>query len=246
MVEDEDAVRDTLALFLADTYDVEPAKNAAQALAFLRRESVVVVVLDHRLPDRSGLDILPEIQSLQPGVPVVMMTGFGSEMLCVSAFRHGVKDYLPKPVHRRDLVAAVGRAVGGSSAADARVGDREPSDPPLARGRGPDDARIQQAINLIEKRYWDELRLSVLAREVGMSTCGLSHRFTEVMGLSFRKYLLIVRLERSKELLAAGQASITEVAQAVGFGDLPRFDKLFKRYTGLTPSAYRSRMRLVS
>jgi two-component system, response regulator YesN len=41
-------------------------------------------------------------------------------------------------------------------------------------------------------------------------------------------------------LLAAGHISITEVAQNVGFGDLPHFDKVFKRYAGTTPSAYRS------
>jgi AraC-like DNA-binding protein len=63
------------------------------------------------------------------------------------------------------------------------------------------------------------------------------------MGISFRAYLLRVRLERAKHLLAHRRASITEVAQAVGFGDLPRFDKLFKRDTGVTPSTYRSRRR---
>jgi DNA-binding NarL/FixJ family response regulator len=146
LVEDDDAVRDTLVLFMADVYDVESATTAAQALAVLRREPVAVVILDHRLPDRSGLDTLPEIHSLRPGVPVVMMTGFGSEMLCVSAFRQGVQDYLPKPVNRRDLLAAVSRAVGSSSGADAR-GDRESSDPPPERARRPGDARIQRAMN---------------------------------------------------------------------------------------------------
>ena len=72
-----------------------------------------------------------------------------------------------------------------------------------------------------------------------MSKCRLSHRFHEVLGITFRDYLLRVRLERAKVLLANGHASITEVAQNVGFGDLPRFDKVFKRYTGVTLSAYR-------
>jgi AraC-like DNA-binding protein len=61
------------------------------------------------------------------------------------------------------------------------------------------------------------------------------------MGVTFRAYLLRLRLEKAKALLATGGFSITEVAQMVGFGDLPRFDKLFKRYAGVTPSAYRHR-----
>jgi AraC-like DNA-binding protein len=95
-------------------------------------------------------------------------------------------------------------------------------------------------MSLIQQRYWDQLSLGELARHVGMSRHRLSHRFREVLGVTFRGYLLQVRLERAKALLAAGHHSITEVAHDVGFGDLPRFDKMFKRYTGVTPSAYRS------
>jgi two-component system, NarL family, nitrate/nitrite response regulator NarL len=144
LVEDEDAVRDTLGLFMADVYDVEPVSTAAQALAVLRREPVAAVILDHRLPDRSGLDTLPEIHSLRPGVPVIMMTGFGSEMLCASALRHGVKDYLPKPVNRRDLLAAVSRIVEGSSGVDVRGSDTKPSDNPPEGMRRPGDTRIHR------------------------------------------------------------------------------------------------------
>ena len=95
-------------------------------------------------------------------------------------------------------------------------------------------------MGLIQQRYWDQVSLPALARQVGMSKYRLSHRFREVLGVTFRDYLLRVRLERAKALLAAGHVSITEVAQNVGFGDLPRFDRVFKRYTGVTPSVYRS------
>jgi AraC-like DNA-binding protein len=44
----------------------------------------------------------------------------------------------------------------------------------------------------------------------------------------------------AKRLLAAGHVSVTELAQIVGLGDVSRFDKVFKRHTGFTPSSYRS------
>ena len=95
-------------------------------------------------------------------------------------------------------------------------------------------------MGLIQQRYWDHFSLAELGRQVGMSKYRLSHRFREVLGVTFRDYLLRVRLERAKALLVSGEVSITEVAQNVGFGDLARFDKVFKRYTGMSPSAYRS------
>ena len=99
---------------------------------------------------------------------------------------------------------------------------------------------IQKAMGLIQQRYWLPLSLSTLASQVGMSRYRLSHRFREVLGITCRDYLMRLRVERAKSLLAAGQLSISEVAQNVGFSDLARFDKIFKRSTGYTPSAYRS------
>ncbi len=76
-----------------------------------------------------------------------------------------------------------------------------------------------------------------------MSKYRLSHRFREVLGVTFRDYLLKVRLERAKALLATDDVSISEVAQMVGFNDLPHLDKAFKRYAGSSPSVYRSMLR---
>jgi len=98
-------------------------------------------------------------------------------------------------------------------------------------------------MGMIQQRYWDKFSLEMLARQVGLSKYRLSHRFREVLGITFRDYLLNVRLERAKALLAADDVAISEVAQMVGFGDLPRLDKVFKRYTGFSPSAYRSMAR---
>jgi YesN/AraC family two-component response regulator len=236
VVDDDTIIQEVLTFFLGDAYKVIPATTGADALAKLCRQTVDLVVLDHRLPDRTGLDILTELRSIRPTLSVIMLTGCGSEWICAAAFKQGVADYLQKPVSAVDLVRAVQRilppGLGGSDSRD---------EGPLLKGLpAPLSIPIQRAMGLIQERYWDQLSLSALARQVGMSKYHLSHRFREVLGVTFRDYLLRVRLERAKTLLAAGHVSITEVAANVGFGDLPRFDKVFKRYTGFTPSAYRS------
>lgn len=246
VVDDDHAVRELIALALDNAYDVKHATTVAGALGILHREEVAAVVLDYRLPDGTGLEVLDDIKSTQPNVPVIMITGYGSEWICASAFKHGVRDYFPKPMNVLALVHSVGRALSRLPGPGVAPGDvkgdwtHPPASPEWLVAPRP-DMPIQRVIELIHHRYWDRLSLARLAREVGVSKYQLSHRFTRAVGLPFRAYLLSVRLERSKELLSVGQASITEVAQAVGFSDLPRFDKLFKRYTGLTPSAYRSR-----
>ena len=243
LVDDERKLREVVTLFLSDDYDVKEAATGAEAMSILHREPVVAVVLDYRLPDRSGLEVLTEIRSARPRVPVVMMTGYGSEALCASALKLGVRDYFPKPVNIGDLMEAVRRLVSEAAAAEATGDDGIETRAPVARKApaGELELSIQKAIGLIQLRYWDSLTLAGLARDLGMSKFHLSRRFKEAMGVTFRGYLLRTRLERAKVLLSRSQDSITEVAHTVGFGDLPRFDKLFKRYTGLTPSAYRAR-----
>jgi two-component system response regulator YesN len=230
VVDDDPLVREVLGLFLSDTYQVSYACTGAEALTTLCRQPVALLILDHRLPDRTGLELLGELRSGRPSLPIVMLTGYGSEWICASAFKLGVKDYFAKPVSAVDLVSAVQRILSGKAGG------------PVPSSRAPDFS-VQKAVGLIQQRFWDRLSLYDVASEVGMSKFWLSHRFRGAMGITFRDYLTRVRLERAKTLLEAGDVSITEVAQMVGFGDLPRLDKLFKRHTGLTPSGYRTQCR---
>src|SRR6266496_2807123 len=108
-IDDDTTVQEILTCFLGDGYRVRCAATGAEALRKLRREPVDLVVLDHRLPGRTGLDILPELRLICPKVPVIMLTGYGSEWICAAAFKLGVADYLQKPVSAVDLVGAVRR-----------------------------------------------------------------------------------------------------------------------------------------
>jgi DNA-binding response OmpR family regulator len=78
----------------------------ADALVKFRREPLDLVVLDHRLSDRTGLEPLVELKSLRPNLPVIMLTGYGSERISAAAFKLGVTEYFPKPVRGGELVAA--------------------------------------------------------------------------------------------------------------------------------------------
>jgi len=241
VVEDDQGVREVVALALCEAYDVKQATTGAEAVGIVGREPVAAVVLDYRLPDQTGLEVLSQIKSIQPSLPVVMMTGYGSEGVCASALKLGIRDYFPKPLSVFDLRRSLGSILSDKSRPrGSEGGDRQLDESVLVRLRGQPDLRIQKAVALIQQRYWDHLTLSALAHDLGMSKYRLSRRFRQVMGMTLRGYLVRVRLEKAGELLATMQTSITEVAMAVGFGDLPRFDKVFKRHTGYTPSAYRS------
>ena len=245
VVEDDHNVRELLRALIGAVHDVRPATTGAEALAILKEKDIALIVLDYRLPDCTGLELLAEIVATWPSLPVIMITGYGSEWLCASAFRLGVRDYFAKPFDARDLMQTVRRILPGP------IPMREQDDYAGVVGSDHDlvpvpsashyDPVILRSAQLIQERYWERVPLSELARELGIGKYTFSRRFRQVMGLPFRDYLLRLRIEKAKALLGTAGFSITEVAQMVGFGDLPRFDKLFKRYTGVTPSVYRHR-----
>jgi len=245
VVEDDPNVRELLLDLLGAMHEVRPASTGAEALAILKAEELALIVLDYLLLDRTGLEVLAEIQATRPTLPVIMITGYDFEWLRASAFKLGVREYFPKPFDARELLHAVRRILSGP------VPTRERDDSALVVGSHRDllpapsarrsDVVILKGLRLVQARYWDRVPLSELARELGVGKYTFSRRFRQVMGVPFRDYLVRLRLEKAKALLGTGDFSITEVAQMVGFGDLPRLDKLFKRYTGVTPSGYRHR-----
>jgi len=74
-----------------------------------------------------------------------------------------------------------------------------------------------------------------------MSRRNFVRRFKAATGNVPREYLQRVRIEAAKKALEAAERSISEVARAVGYGDLVAFRRLFLRWTGLNPSDYRAR-----
>jgi AraC-like DNA-binding protein len=81
------------------------------------------------------------------------------------------------------------------------------------------------------------------AREAGMSPFHFIRRFEAVFGATPHQYRIGLRIDRARQLLAAGQWTVTEVCLEVGMSSLGSFSELFLRRVGETPSAYRRRAR---
>jgi AraC-like DNA-binding protein len=82
---------------------------------------------------------------------------------------------------------------------------------------------LRRARNLIDRDYADLLDLDALAREAGYSKYHFARAFAAAYGEPPRAYLTRRRIERAKELLRAGNLSVTEVCLAVGFESLGSF-----------------------
>lgn len=140
IIEDELLLARQLARSLeAGGHEVRTAADGAGGLEALRSDPPDLVLLDLRLPDRSGLDVLSDIQIESPGLPVVLMTAHGSVKDAVEAMRRGAVDYLQKPLDLDELSLLVERVL--SRAREQRelayLRDRERATPDGVIGRDP-------------------------------------------------------------------------------------------------------------
>jgi AraC-like DNA-binding protein len=103
---------------------------------------------------------------------------------------------------------------------------------------------ITRAREFIAANYAEDLSLTSVARAVHMSTFYFCKQFKKATGLNFTNYLGRVRVEQAKERLLNPHIRISEVAYEVGFQSLTHFNRVFRKLTGESPSAYRSHLSL--
>jgi DNA-binding response OmpR family regulator len=92
-------------------FRVDEAFSGNDALNRILNEMYDLVLLDMRMPDSSGLELLPTIKKHRPTLPVVIVTGYASIDTAVEAIQRGASDYLAKPFTPDELYAAANRAI---------------------------------------------------------------------------------------------------------------------------------------
>ncbi len=146
LVEDKDSLRTMLRHALeAQGHTVVEARDEREAVAALRTRYPALVLSDLRLPEGDGLGVLRAARDLDPELPVVMMTAFGSIQDAVAAMREGALDFLAKPVDPDYLLLTVERALATRRIATENMLLREE----LAARRGApqivgDDPKLKQ------------------------------------------------------------------------------------------------------
>lgn len=98
---------------------------------------------------------------------------------------------------------------------------------------------IWRARQFIEHHSGEEISLLKVAKAVNISRTHLSEKFRQVTGINFVDYIARARFEKARELLHDVDLRISEIAFAVGFQSLSQFNRVFKRLSGKSPSAYR-------
>ncbi len=112
IVDDEPSIRRTLQEILQyEGYHTAEAATGDEALERLKKEDIHLVLLDIKMPGKSGMEVLDEIQASSPDIPVVMISGHGTIETAVEATRKGAIDFIEKPPDLNRLLVTIRNAL---------------------------------------------------------------------------------------------------------------------------------------
>lgn len=226
LIDDDDDFRQEMKDCLYE-YAVTEAKNGKEAVSILKNPHTIdLIVLDVRLPDKNGTGLLRELKEMVPEMPIIILTGYSSKDTAVDALRGNADDYLEKPVSPAVLLETI----------DGLLKKKEHL--PDLNGAGTEGV-INHVKYYVEKNFDKKVNLSTVAKRVCLSPKYLSRLFKQETGKGFSEYKLEIKTNKAKELLCNTAYTVEFLADKLGYQNTESFIRIFKKYTRLTPTAYR-------
>jgi two-component system response regulator RegA len=137
IVDDDPCVRTSLAQWFRDArWSVKTAERCGQAVALAGMAPPSYLIVEQRLADGTGFDLLARVRALNPNVVAIVLTRYPSVAAAVHAIRMGFQDYLAKPIEARRIAALFGATPPSAAPRDGAANDVfEADDEPASLAR---------------------------------------------------------------------------------------------------------------
>jgi two-component system response regulator YesN len=234
LVEDEELIRKELMISVdwaaADCRVIAEAADGITGEMLIRKLRPDIVLTDIRLPGQDGLEMLRKTAPRS----AVIITGYGEFELAQKAIRLGVYDFLLKPIEEQNLLATLRRLTERMAVqkAESTHDKQVPS--------GSLDIYVRSAMDFIDEHFAEDISIFQVASHLGVSQSHLSHLFKEHSGFTVLEFLQDRRIREAMRLLRDPSLNVTEIYRQCGFSNGSYFCKVFRRYTGVTPTEFRN------
>jgi len=247
---------------------VGEAGNGEEAFAFLEQRRPDLVICDILMPKMNGVDVLKRAREADIDSRFIMLSCLGDFEYVRQAMEYGASNYILKlSMNVQSLVdalvkvdaelrkrladgrrEAIGVAVGTegqeASAGQAAEDGREPAAPGQSESvallrADTGHQEVDKLLLYMKENYRSFISLKTLANHVSMDEKYISTLFKKKTGTNIIYYLHQLRIAEAKRRLEQSRLPVSEIGLQVGYENDNYFIKMFKRFTGMTPNAYR-------
>jgi FixJ family two-component response regulator len=162
VVDDDEAVRDSLQFLLEPTYQVATFDSAEAFLGRYDPKAIACLILDVRMPGMSGLQLQEELLARGSHLPVVFITGHGDVPMAVATMKKGAVDFIEKPFEQQALKNLVEKMLARAREDAARI-ERERMNTALLSKLTPREQQVLERIvaGRLNKQIADDLGISI-------------------------------------------------------------------------------------
>ena len=251
VVEDHADIRLYLRVLFSATYNIIMAENGEEGVRMARKEIPDLVITDVMMPVMNGFEccrILKEdLKTCH--IPIILLTALTDDENIVKGIELGADDYILKPFNPEILRTKVKRLIKSRTELKQIYtkllmpsitvnGSQEENTETIII----EDPFITQILNIVNENLQNpEFNVKKLAEMLNMSQPTLYRKVKQLTNFTIIELVRGVRLKRSAELLRSRKYNVQEVAEMVGYNDIPTFRKHFVDFYGTTPSTFNSK-----
>lgn len=242
VVEDNKDIALYLKSLLKDCYKVITAKNGKEGFEIAEISVPDLIITDLMMPVKDGYQFVSEMKqnSLLNHIPIIMLTAKASDEDRIKGLSFGVEAYIRKPFQQEELLIHVEnifesrRILKEKYMSAITLNDSD--------NKLDNDANLKFLQNISKIIYSEidnpELNSTFLANKMSMSISQLSRKVNGITGYSTISYVLQLKINKAKKMLADDNLSVTEVSDACGFSDASYFSRVFRKKFGVSPTDY--------
>lgn len=239
IIDDEKHVREGL-LLLAEwkKFGIETifeAKDGEEAMRIISEHQPEIIFTDMRMPKKDGISLLKWIRESGILSKTIVVSGYDDFEYMRNAIFYKSFDYLLKPIEPDVLNETLEKAVNEWKEQALHQKTLVTTDNYQKEKTG-----IHLIEEFVRQNYQNEINLQEIADRFFFSREYISRKFKQEFDDTITDYVMKIRMEKAKELLANPNLKIYEIANHVGYQNEKYFSKLFKKLIGVRPNEYRN------
>lgn len=233
-----------------DFDEVFTANSYAQAVNIMNKQEIDVLLCDIEMPLRSGVELVRWAKERKPELECIFLTCHAEFSFAKQAIQMGCLDYILKPAETEEVENCLKKATEKLRSLrklpEKECGREEPSVSRTAEKIIGDSPRTKDAVELAEfyimQHLTENLSLEEVAAEACVSPTHLTRLFKKRHQMGVVDFVTEKKMALAEELMTQENLTVSYIASKLGYSNYSYFTKVFKKYTGKTPTEYKKEL----
>ena len=243
VVEDEDELRHFIESELSAFYRVKICNDGKEALDLVLKNNFDAIVSDVMMPVMDGITLTRKIkQNININhTPVILLSAKTQAEDHIEGLGIGADAYLDKPFRTDILVQTINNLIANREILRTKFSGHQEYDGQITplQLKSSDELLMNRVLKVINEQLANpKLNVELLASKVGLSRVHLHRKLKELTNQNARDFIRGIRLKQAALLLSEKKFTVSDVAYATGFNNIPHFSTSFREFYGMSPTEY--------